>query len=31
MILIDVGNIKIEKVTKSIGNLLDKEEKSWME
>ena len=31
MILIDVGNIKIEKVTKSIVKLLDKEEKLWME
>ena len=31
MTLIDVGNIKIEKVTKSIGKLLDKEEKLWME
>ena len=29
--LIDVGNIKIEKVTKSIAKLLDKEEKLWME
>ena len=31
MTLIDVGNIKIEKVTKSIAKLLDKEEKLWME
>ena len=29
--LIDVGNIKIEKVTKSIAKLLYKEEKLWIE
>ena len=31
MTLIDVRNIKIEKVTKSIAKLLDKEQKLWME